>query len=335
MSITDESGTTPCDKDTVTCEATDVTGSLTVTASFAALGTYSITPTHVGEGTINCDADKVTEDDSVVFKCTADPKDGHELVGNLTLTGGNSTDTCTQKAQDKWECSATNVTSPLVVTAFFEPKTYKVQPADTIANGSLENCTPTTVKHGENASVTCDATPTPGFEFASLTLSDGTSSETCKAKTCSLPNAAGDVEITASFTKVHHAITYAITGNGSIDCTPNPVPDGEKVTCTATPADGYKLELGDLSLPDTVGWKCDLAAMTCSTTSGVTSPLNVGATFTARNSGSNGGSTGGGGGSAPTMSELGLLLSGLALAGAAAPALRRREKQGKKADTSK
>ena len=37
--------------------------------------------------------------------------------------------------------------------------------------------------------------------------------------------------------------------------------------------------------------------------------------------------------SSPTMSELGLLLSGLALAGAAAPALRRREKQGKKADT--
>ena len=46
---------------------------------------------------------------------------------------------------------------------------------------------------------------------------------------------------------------------------------------------------------------------------------------------------GGGGGSStsssPTMGELGLLLSGLALAGAAAPALRRREKQGKKADT--
>ena len=37
--------------------------------------------------------------------------------------------------------------------------------------------------------------------------------------------------------------------------------------------------------------------------------------------------------SSPTMGELGLLLSGIALAGAAAPALRRREKQGKKADT--
>ncbi|MBO7411872.1 MAG: hypothetical protein J6T92_08110 [Ottowia sp.] len=35
----------------------------------------------------------------------------------------------------------------------------------------------------------------------------------------------------------------------------------------------------------------------------------------------------------PTMGELGLLLSGIALAGVAAPALRRREKQGKKADT--
>ena len=35
----------------------------------------------------------------------------------------------------------------------------------------------------------------------------------------------------------------------------------------------------------------------------------------------------------PTMSEIGLLLSGIALAGAAAPALRRREKHGKKADT--
>ena len=43
--------------------------------------------------------------------------------------------------------------------------------------------------------------------------------------------------------------------------------------------------------------------------------------------------SGGGDSSSPTMGELGLLLSGLALAGAAAPALRRREKQGKKADT--
>ncbi|MBQ6656113.1 MAG: IPTL-CTERM sorting domain-containing protein, partial [Ottowia sp.] len=43
--------------------------------------------------------------------------------------------------------------------------------------------------------------------------------------------------------------------------------------------------------------------------------------------------SGGGNSSSPTMGELGLLLSGLALAGAAAPALRRREKRGKKADT--
>ena len=37
--------------------------------------------------------------------------------------------------------------------------------------------------------------------------------------------------------------------------------------------------------------------------------------------------------SSPTLGDIGLLLSGIALAGAAAPALRRREKQGKKADT--
>ena len=37
----------------------------------------------------------------------------------------------------------------------------------------------------------------------------------------------------------------------------------------------------------------------------------------------------------PTMSDFGLLLSGIALAGAAAPALRRREKQGKKPDTNR
>ena len=37
--------------------------------------------------------------------------------------------------------------------------------------------------------------------------------------------------------------------------------------------------------------------------------------------------------SSPTLGDIGLLLSGIALAGAAAPALRRREKQSKKADT--
>lgn len=139
------------------------------------------------------------------------------------------------------------------------------------------------------------------------------------------------------------------------------VADGGELTCTAKPNEGYGLTGLTLKLLSGSGWTCDESTLTCTLT-GITKDMTATVNFTKGGGapgtpgtpgvsdtfGSGGtitgtlnpdGSvtyTGGscptgdcGNNSSPAMGELGLLLSGLALAGAAAPALRRR-KQGKK-----
>lgn len=151
--------------------------------------------------------------------------------------------------------------------------------------------------------------------------------------------------------------THAIKGqpssveHGAISCRPKTVQRGTDVniSCNITPFDCY--ELASLSLP---GGSCNLATESCSATN-VTSDLTITARFVESNcccsggAGGAGGGAGGGGGaaggggagggsgisgstssSAPVMGDIGLLLSGIALAGAAVPALRRRGRKARK-----
>ncbi|MBQ9577917.1 MAG: hypothetical protein IJR28_00110, partial [Ottowia sp.] len=121
---------------------------------------------------------------------------------------------------------------------------------------------------------------------------------------------------------------------GEVKCEHPEVAQGIGITtCTATAKTGYTFDAGSMTASNGTISDCDGAVCKLS---GVTSEATVSATFTKAptpptpdptptpwpyyHSDS----------SSPTMGELGLLFSGLALAGVAAPALRRREKQGKK-----
>ena len=137
--------------------------------------------------------------------------------------------------------------------------------------------------------------------------------------------------LTAKLTNV--LPTYTVKGaanpteGGSVDCGATEVAHGGNITCTATANPGYTYDDGSIRL------ESGAATVACSGAScklaNVTSAVTVSATFTKASDPT---PTGGGDSSSPTMGELGLLLSGLALAGAAAPALRRRERKARKQD---
>lgn len=112
------------------------------------------------------------------------------------------------------------------------------------------------------------------------------------------------------------------TTNGSVSCKPSPVAEGDTTICTATPDPGYTL--GGMTVASGSAGTITCSGLIC-TLPNVQSNVTVSATFTKAPPGN---AT-----AVPTLGEGALLLSGLALAGAAAPALRRRKKQGKKSDT--
>ncbi|MBR6975995.1 MAG: IPTL-CTERM sorting domain-containing protein, partial [Ottowia sp.] len=123
--------------------------------------------------------------------------------------------------------------------------------------------------------------------------------------------------------------SYTVTGaanpttGGALVCT-SPVQHGKGTTCTVTANTGYTFD--KTAVVDPAG----KATVTCTDTecavSDVTGDVTVAGVFKLRPAA---GSTTT---AVPTMSEIGLLLSGLALAGAAAPALRRRERKARKQD---
>ena len=71
-----------------------------------------------------------------------------------------------------------------------------------------------------------------------------------------------------------HAITVASSANGSVDCTPNPVIDGEDAACTATPDAHYLLAAWGDACAST-----PTSSLTC-TLANVQAPQTVSATFT-------------------------------------------------------
>ena len=195
----------------------------------------------------------------------------------------------------------------------------------TVSEGSgTVKCEPESV--ALNGKSTCTATPGSGYTLGSEPkLDSGTATAKCKSNKCDLTGIKSDVVVSAKFTKIG---AFKVSGSpvtgGTVECIPDSVDAGGTSTCTAIPDKGYKLD-GVPKLDDSSAGKatatCD--GDTCEL-SDITGDVAVSAVFkkppvpatTAQ---------------VPTMSEIGLLLSGIALAGAAAPALRRRErKEGKR-----
>ncbi|PAT42931.1 InlB B-repeat-containing protein [Vandammella animalimorsus] len=235
-----------------TCNLTNVLAAQAVVATFKPLtsATHAITVTPSANGSVTCTPNPVPHGSDAV--CTATPAAGYALGA----FGGDCSGT---------SCVLSNVTAPKTVSATFVMGHAITATASPAAGGTVI-CTPNPVPNGGNAS--CTATANAGYTFSAF-------SGDCAGASCALTNVTSAKSVTASFTAT--ATTHAITATanpaagGTVSCTPNPVPDGDDATCTATPATGYAF--------DGFGGDCASATGDSCTLSNVTAPKNVVANF--------------------------------------------------------
>ncbi|MBQ6656468.1 MAG: hypothetical protein IJM64_04205 [Ottowia sp.] len=188
----------------------------------------------------------------------------------------------------------------------------------------------------------CTAIADTGYTYddGSIKLDGGSATDSCSGDTCELSNVTSDVTLSATFTLNQYTVKDATPAGagGRMECPSTTVTYFDTPSCEAIPDQGYifvkATHAGTATMdacPDGICTFTDvLGDVTVTGTFAKDStptppqpdptpdpqpqqPYVISST--------------------PTLGELGLLLSGLALVGAAAPALRRREKQGKKTDT--
>ena len=153
---------------------------------------------------------------------------------------------------------------------FLDDLTYTVDPVFSVGwswpiVGGGGACTPGVVPAG--GTITCTATPDAGYVFTGFT-----DCPSANGNVCTFSNMQQDEIFTPNFTPVH-AITVTPTANGTLACTPNPVPDGAGTTCTANPAAGF-------TVASFTGCTRDGTTNTCTLTN-VTAPAMVSAAFAA------------------------------------------------------
>ncbi|RMW93123.1 IPTL-CTERM sorting domain-containing protein, partial [Allofranklinella schreckenbergeri] len=235
-----------------TCTLTNVTSAKSVTAKFTAKATtHAITATAnpAAGGTVSCTPNPVPNGGNAT--CTVTANTGY----TFTSFSGDCTGTT---------CTLTNVTSAKSVTAKFTATatTHAITATANPAAGGTVSCTPNPVPNGGDA--TCTATANTGYPSSF--------SGDCTGATCALTNVTSAKSVTANFTAAAttHAITTAVNpaGSGTVSCTPNPVPNGDDATCTATANAGFVFD----------SFSGDCTGATCTLTN-VTSAKSVTAAF--------------------------------------------------------
>ena len=246
------------------------------------------------------------------------------------------------------QCQLFSITGAVSVFAEFK-KVYEVTGIADPADGGTFNCTSPVDEGGDT---TCTAEPVKGYSFTgSASLApDGKASVECKGKdTCTVSGVKGDVTVTGTFAKDGFSVTSI---NENPKNTTRLKPGEPNTVKFSVSVGGVPLDKGTGTLEIKEPGKSH-ALQKASFSGGAKSvEVNIaGGEFTAVITPEKGektvflklsipaakveeelslevsGSVAGTAAPVPTMSGIGLLLSGMALAGAAAPALRRREQR--------
>ena len=162
---------------------------------------------------------------------TAIPNPGYKLVGNVTVTNNNTGRDVPIRNGNTF----TMPTSDVTINATFEAETYSI--SYTKPNGgqvSGQN----NAKTGETVTVT--TTPESGFKFDKLIVTDANGQEVeANGKQFTMP--AGNVNVSASFTKSSYKIDYQTPQHGKVEL-PTSASPGDIITITATPDTGYMVD---------------------------------------------------------------------------------------------
>ena len=204
---------------------------VTVTATFKK-STYTVTVNPVENGTVVANPTSGNMGDEITLTIT--PAEGYELE-SVTVTGVN-TNVAVTVTDGKFTMPADDVT----VSATFKKSTYTVT-VNPVENGTVV-ANPTSGNMGDE--ITLTITPAEGYELETLTVMMGETPVTVAAdNTFTMP--AGNVVVSATFREIP-VTTYTITVNPSDNGTVTPskteAAEGDVITLTVTPAEGYELE---------------------------------------------------------------------------------------------
>ena len=109
------------------------------------------------------------------------------------------------------------------------------------ANGKATANKPTGIKQGEN--ITLTVSPDNGYQLEKLTVAGVDVTNSVKNGQYSFTMPAGNVAVSATFKEKSYSVWTQTVDHGSITASPNKgLKEGNKVTITATPETGYKLE---------------------------------------------------------------------------------------------
>lgn len=190
--------------------------------------TINAIATPVSGGSVTCRPATVSAEESTV--CTAEAAPGHRFVRfdgdcDRILVGNR--------------CAIDNVVEAKNVTAVFEQGIdidVQVNPE----GAGVVQCTPSaqTIQPGDDLS--CTAIPFAGYQF------DGFGGA-CQGQACAITNVTQDQTITANFSLSNpvndpqYTVTTSVVpaNGGDLICTPNPVDEGESVTCKSRPNAGF------------------------------------------------------------------------------------------------
>ena len=200
-----------------------ITGQHTVTAHFKPVQfTLNVTASPAGMGSVTKSPNKATYDYNEPVTLTATPVAGWAFAGwSGDLTGTTNPATI-------------NVTKNMNITATFAQSFTITTSANPAAGGAVTlNPNKATYAPGEQVQVT--ATANSGYSFTNWS---GDLSGTDLTQTVTVN---GNLNIVANFSAAQYTFSATSSGNGSVNWTPQKAlyGDGEIVTVTATPNNGY------------------------------------------------------------------------------------------------
>ena len=204
-------------------------GNVTVSAEFAKTD-YTVTIAEgIQNGTVTASAFGGNIGDEITL--TATPAEGYELDAySVKDAAGNAV----AVTNGKFTMPASNVT----VSATFKKSTYTITIAEGITNGTV-TASAATATMGEE--ITLTATPAEGYNLKTLSVKSGETDIAVTNGKFTMP--AGDVTVSAEFTKTAYTITVAgDIQNGTVTASALSGNMGDEITLTATPADGYELD---------------------------------------------------------------------------------------------
>lgn len=226
------------------------TTSVIIKASFNQV--FEVDVADMANGSVTPDKAKAFEDDTVTLTIT--PETGYAISGDGVKVVEQDGTRVNVSATVGSKCSFTMPAADVYVSAEFvgasvepEPETYTVTCMPSKNGELLQDNT----RYEEGDTVNILYRPNPGYRLAAmraLVYADGGhilwNEDITETNSFEMP--ASNVVVFATFEPAPNTYTIYtnVTGKGTVTVSPTgPVAEGEWVTVTATPAEGYKLEL--------------------------------------------------------------------------------------------